>query len=159
MGPVARIHGLPVVVDIDAERPGRAGHGKLAVHEGCDAVEGEKLRFGPRFAQAVTDVERGPGDVLAVAGTVRVCQQLGEVPDDLGLVGLSVGLRDVTAGLGGEGGRGDEERDGKHDRGAPGPQETDWTKHGYAPRSSSMKRSMWLCSTSIGSEPGPSTAS
>ena len=106
MGPVARIHRLPVVVHVDAERARGAGRVQLAVDEWRHAVEGEQLRFGTRFAQAVTDVERCPGDVVGVAGAVRVGQQLGEVADDLGLVAPSVRLREVGTGLGGEGGRG-----------------------------------------------------
>ena len=98
--PVQGVDRLAVVVDVDAQSPLRVGHAKLAVHEGCDAVDPKQLRSDPDRPQLVADVLGRPGDILEVTGTVGIRQEFGEVPQDLHLVRLPVRPREIRPRLG-----------------------------------------------------------
>ena len=102
MGPVGRIDRLPIVVDVDPERSSGPGNHQLAVHDGRGTLDLEKFRLYTHRPELVADVGGGAMDILRVTSAVRIGEQLGEVPNDRYLVGLSERAGDLRPGLGRE---------------------------------------------------------
>ncbi len=97
VGPVGGVDGLPVVVDVDPQRPGGARDPELAVDDGRYAIHLQELGGDPDVDQLVANVLGGPPNVVQVGGPIGIGQELGEVVEDRGLVGLAVCAGDVGA--------------------------------------------------------------